>query len=67
MLHRDPSGREAYSRACIATGRGVCIFLTLDFWVEDLDPTVTVWDEILASLELGRYVADPTVGDVDQN
>ncbi len=55
------------SRVCIAQGRGVCVLLTLDFWVEDVERFSRVWDEVLASLELGRYVADPSIGDVDQN
>lgn len=67
IVHRDGSGREACSRSCIARRGRICVLLTLDFWSDDRERVSPVWDEALRSIELGRYVLDPTVGDVEQN
>jgi hypothetical protein len=56
--------REAFTRLSI--GRGVVIqtLITLDFWPEDRERLDAVWDEVMRSLELERYVEDPMSGDV---
>ena len=54
--------RAARSRICLARGSGVHSLLTLDFWASDVEPVSRVWDEILESLQLERYVEDPTRG-----
>lgn len=54
--------REAFTRLCIGRGSGVQALITLDYWPEDAARVDGVWDEVLRSLALGRYVADPTVG-----
>ena len=61
--HTDPNEhREARSRSCLARGSDIHVLLTLDFWPEDAERLEPVWNEVLRSLRLGQYVADPTVG-----
>ncbi|MBI4531136.1 MAG: hypothetical protein HY709_06390 [Candidatus Latescibacteria bacterium] len=56
--------RGALSRIAIARGWNVQALITFDFWVEDTVRFGPVWDEVVRSVELGRYVDDPTRGDV---
>jgi hypothetical protein len=56
--------RQAYTRVCIARGSGIQTLITLDYWPEDRDRLMPVWNEVVRSLELGRYIEDPTIGDV---
>jgi hypothetical protein len=56
--------REALSRLAIARGSNLQALITFDFWAEDRERLIPIWDEVMRSVELGRYVADPTVGDV---
>ncbi|MBI3979305.1 MAG: hypothetical protein HY331_14070 [Chloroflexi bacterium] len=57
----DPNERrEACGRSCLALGSGIVPFITMDFWLDDLDRFGPVWDEVLRTLQLGVYVADPT-------
>ena len=59
----DPNEkREARSRSRLARGSDLHVLITLDFWPEDAKRLEPVWDEVLRSLRLGQYVADPTVG-----
>lgn len=51
--------REARSRICVARCPTVVILLTLDFWPEDAPRLDPIWAEVLRSLELGHYIADP--------
>jgi hypothetical protein len=54
--------REAYSRIAVARGWDIHALLTFDYWVDDADKMLPVWHEALRSLQLGRYVEDPTKG-----
>jgi len=56
--------REAFSRICLGRESNIQCLITFDFWADDADRLTLVWDEVLRSLELARYVSDPTVGDV---
>jgi hypothetical protein len=56
--------REAISRSAIARGSNLQPLITFDFWVDDAPRLYPVWDELLRSLRLGDYVADPTIGPV---
>jgi hypothetical protein len=61
----DPNeNREAFSRLSIGRGANLHTLITLDFWADDETRITPVWNEIMRSLELGRYIEDPTVGDV---
>lgn len=65
MRFRDPqTQREAYSRLAIARGANLQALITFDFWADDQIRLNPVWEEVLRSVELGRYVDDPTKGDV---
>lgn len=57
--------REAVSRLCLAREGGLQVILSLDFWPEDGDWTRPIWDNVLASLELDRPIADPRVGPIE--
>ena len=54
--------REAFTRLCIGRGSNIQTLITLDYWPEDARRLSPVWDEVIRSLELGRYIKDPTVG-----
>jgi hypothetical protein len=54
--------REAYTRIAVARGFDVHTLITSDFWVSDQDRLIPIWAEILNSLQLGRYIEDPTKG-----
>ncbi|MCC7022933.1 MAG: hypothetical protein IT338_08905 [Thermomicrobiales bacterium] len=64
--------REARSRHLFARGRGtppgeaqprdILPFVTMDFWPEDAPRCNAVWKELVRSLRIGEYVADPRRG-----
>lgn len=54
--------RPAFSRIFLAVGGGVWCLMTLEFWAEDRERIDPVWTEVLRSLRLGHYIADPTTG-----
>jgi hypothetical protein len=64
--------REARSRYLFARGRGtptaethprdILPFITMDFWPEDAAHCNAVWKELVRSLRVGEYVADPRRG-----
>jgi hypothetical protein len=56
--------RPALSRICIGRGLNIQTLITLDYWPEDAQRLAPVWNEVVRSLQLGAYVADPTAGDV---
>jgi hypothetical protein len=67
----DPEGkREARHRHLFARGKGtdrgyereILPFITMDFWPEDAGRCKPVWKELLRSLRVGQYVADPRQG-----
>jgi len=37
--------------------------ITFDFWARDAAWLESVWDEVMRTVELGRFVSDPTAGD----
>lgn len=54
--------REAYSRTCIGVGSGVQCLITFDYWADDVDRLLPVWDTVMESLVLGLYIRDPQTG-----
>jgi hypothetical protein len=56
--------REAYTRIAMARGWGVHALITCDFWVSESQKLKPIWDEVLRSLQLGRVIQDPTLGEV---
>jgi hypothetical protein len=56
--------RKTCSRIAIGRAMNLQTLITFDFWEEDAARLAPVWDEVLRSVELGRYVDDPTRGDV---
>lgn len=54
--------REAVTRICIGRGSNIQTLITLDYWPEDAARLYGVWDEVMRSLQLGRYIKDPTIG-----
>jgi len=62
--------REARHRHLFARGRGtdrgyereILPFITMDFWPEDAGRCKIVWTELVRSLRVGQYVADPRKG-----
>lgn len=54
--------REAYSRICIGLGSGVQCLITFEYWANDAERCVPVWDTVIRSLVLGLYIRDPKTG-----
>jgi hypothetical protein len=54
--------REAFSRLCLGRGSNIQSLITMDFWADDAERLHPVWDGVLNTLELGRYIEDPTLG-----
>lgn len=57
-----PENREAYSRISIGLGSGVQCLITFDYWADDVERLLPVWDTVLESLVLGLYIRDPQTG-----
>lgn len=59
----DPGERrESRCRIGLARGRGIQCLITFDFWPEDAERLIPVWNGVLGSLRLGARVEDPTRG-----
>jgi hypothetical protein len=67
----DPGERrEARHRHLFARGKGtdrglerdILTLITMDFWPEDAKQCEAVWKELVRSLRLGQFVADPRKG-----
>lgn len=54
--------REAYSRICVGLGSGIQCLVTFDYWVDDAEKLMPIWDVALESLTLGMYIQDPRTG-----
>nr|WP_235355087.1 hypothetical protein [Aliterella atlantica] len=54
--------REAFSRTCIGIGSNVQCLITFDYWVDQAEKLIPVWDEVMRSLTLGLYIRDPRTG-----
>jgi hypothetical protein len=54
--------REAYSRICIGLGSGVQCLITFEYWEDQAERMVPVWDTVMDSLVLGLYIRDPRTG-----
>lgn len=59
----DPALKyEARSRFCLARGSGVYALLTFDFWQEDHEKFIPLWEHVIETLTLGEFILDPTLG-----
>jgi hypothetical protein len=56
--------REAYSHICAARGSDIQVLITFDFWADVRRAYLPVWQEVIRSLLLGRFIADPTKGEI---
>ena len=54
--------RDAYSRICVGIGSGIQCLVTFDYWADDAETMIPVWDVVLESLVLGLYISDPRTG-----
>lgn len=60
---RDPTAqREAHSRMLLGFGGNVWCLITMAHWPEDAARAGAAWDEMLRTLRLGQYIADPRIG-----
>jgi hypothetical protein len=57
--------RDARFRVALARGPLVCL-ITMNYWADRAAGLERAWDEVLRTLVLGVYVADPTAGPVVQ-
>lgn len=61
----DPAQqRDCRSRLCLGRGSGIQPLITMEFWEDDRSKFAPVWDDVLASLQLGVYIDDPTRGPI---
>jgi hypothetical protein len=58
----EKENREAHSRTCIGIGSGVQSLITFDYWAEDSDRLIPIWDTVIDSLVLGLFISDPRTG-----
>ncbi|MDY6941330.1 MAG: hypothetical protein SWY16_27200 [Cyanobacteriota bacterium] len=59
----DPvEDRPAYSRIAIGLGSGVQCLITMDYWVDDSEIAVPVWDTAMNTTVLGLFIRDPRTG-----
>ncbi|NJN02465.1 MAG: hypothetical protein HC873_11615 [Leptolyngbyaceae cyanobacterium SL_1_1] len=56
----DP--REAYSRIGIGLGSGVQCLLTFEYWADQAEAQIPIWNTVMNSLTLGLYIRDPRTG-----
>lgn len=54
--------REAFSRICVGLGSNVQCLITCEFWVDEAEKYIPVWDEVMRSLTLGLFIRDPRTG-----
>ncbi len=54
--------REAYSRICVGLSSNVQCLITFDYWADDAERMIPVWDHVLDTLVLGLYIGDPRTG-----
>ena len=56
--------RPSYSRMCLAreARAGIQAFITIDYWPEDADRAVPVWNDVLGTLRMGEYIENPFLG-----
>jgi hypothetical protein len=57
-----PEQRDARARICLGRGSNIQPLITMEFWEDDRARFAPVWDDVLASLQLGVYIEDPTRG-----
>ncbi|MFN8371889.1 MAG: hypothetical protein U0694_03290 [Anaerolineae bacterium] len=55
--------RPAYSRLALARGFDLQVFITFDFWVDDVQHCKPIWKELIHSLQMGRKIEDPLKGE----
>lgn len=53
---------EARSRFCFARGSGLYALVTLEFWQEDCEKVIPIWDHVMNTLTLGEFILDPQSG-----
>jgi hypothetical protein len=56
--------REAITRITVARGWDVQAVISLDYWVEDAERLLPMWQELVRSLQMGRVIEDPTRGEI---
>ncbi|MFM6819582.1 MAG: hypothetical protein ACKPKB_25850, partial [Dolichospermum sp.] len=54
--------REAFSRSCVGLGSNIQFLITFDYWADQAEQLIPVWDEVMRSLTLGLYIRDPRTG-----
>ncbi|MFN7528702.1 MAG: hypothetical protein ACK5QA_14945, partial [Dolichospermum sp.] len=54
--------REAFSRTCVGLGSNIQCLITFDYWADQAEQLIPVWDEVMRSLTLGLYIRDPRTG-----
>lgn len=64
FIDRQETEREARTRLCLARCNNIQALITMEYWIEDAVAATKAWDDVLASLELGVPVEDPTKGHV---
>ncbi|MFM9158077.1 MAG: hypothetical protein ACKOPK_09205 [Dolichospermum sp.] len=54
--------REAFSRTCVGLGSNIQCLNTFEYWADQAEQLIHVWDEVMRSLTLGLYIRDPRTG-----
>jgi hypothetical protein len=51
--------REARGRMCVGFQANIQTLITFDFWLSDMTRMNPVWTDVLETLVIGHYIADP--------
>jgi hypothetical protein len=62
FMDTQEAPREAFSRTCIGLGSNVQSLITFDYWADQAEMLIPIWDEVVRSLTLGLYIRDPRTG-----
>lgn len=62
FMDHQTEDREAYSRICVGLGSGVQCLVTCEFWADQAEQFIPVWDHMLETLVLGLFINDPRKG-----
>jgi hypothetical protein len=63
LQFKEPAvNREAISRLCLARSSGIHALITLEYWLEDAERFIPVWEHVLNSLTIGEFILNPQTG-----
>ncbi|MBV8084799.1 MAG: hypothetical protein JO247_08285 [Chloroflexi bacterium] len=62
LMYDREDHKEVVSRQFMARGATVAVLFSCDYYADEAATFEPVWQDVVASLTLGQYIADPTTG-----